>query len=110
MDSQVELSAVSSDRAYFPARFHCGLASRLGRILLLTLAACFSLPVFFVATPDVGLDPSWQLSLQLAAADGKVFGREFVFTYGPLGWLLLHIAVSKVGLLLYDFFILGSLL
>lgn len=70
----------------------------------------FSWPAFFAERPEIGLDPSWHLSLQLAAIQGKVFGQEFIFTYGPLGYLLIHAAVSKTVLLLYDFFILASLL
>jgi hypothetical protein len=45
----------------------------------------------------------------MAAIKGLVFGRDFVFTYGPLGYLLIHAAVNKVALLAYDLFVLGSL-
>jgi hypothetical protein len=37
--------------------------------------------------PRPGLDYSWQAALQLAAEHHLVFGREIVFTYGPLGFL-----------------------
>jgi hypothetical protein len=100
----------SNDRASLLAGSHQWLASRQARFVLLGMAVCLSLPSCFVGTPEIGLDPSWQLSLQLATIKGKVFGREFVFTYGPLGYLLIHAAVSKAVLLLYDFFILASLL
>src|SRR5208283_1450346 len=90
-------------------RLHEWLASRPGRCSLLALAACVSLPAVFTVAPGVGLDPSWQLSLALASSGGKVFGREFVFTYGPLGWLFCRLAVSKMGLLLYDAFVWASL-
>src|ERR1019366_252108 len=36
-------------------------------------------------TPSAGLDNSWQAGLSLALARGVVFGRQIVFTYGPLG-------------------------
>ena len=36
-------------------------------------------------TPLAGLDNSWQAGLSLALARGLVFGRQVVFTYGPLG-------------------------
>jgi hypothetical protein len=39
-----------------------------------------------------------------------VFGRDFIFNYGPLGYLLTRSPVSKLNLLLFDFFVLGSLL
>ena len=74
------------------------------------MAVVLSMPISFAVLPDVGLDPSWMLSLQLAAINGKVFGKEFVFTYGPLGYLIIHAAVNKSAMLLYDLFALGSLL
>jgi len=100
---------ILSDRAWLTARLNQWLQSRLARLLLLGLAAGLSLPAGFSEAPEIGLDPSWQLSLQLATLHHKVFGQEFVFTYGPLGYLLIHGAVSKVAQLAYDFFILGSL-
>jgi hypothetical protein len=38
-------------------------------------------------TPTPGLDPSWGAGLQMATHDGLVFGRDVIFTYGPLGFL-----------------------
>jgi hypothetical protein len=38
-------------------------------------------------TPAVGLDPSWNAGLAMAAADGLHFGKQIVFSYGPLGFL-----------------------
>jgi hypothetical protein len=35
-----------------------------------------------------GIDPSWHVGLHLAVAEPLAFGREFVLTYGPLGFLL----------------------
>lgn len=86
------------------------LRERGPRLLVLVLALCLSLPSKFAVSPDMGLDPSWQISLQWAATTHKVFGREFVFTYGPLGYLMIPAAVSKGILLLYGFFVLGSLM
>jgi len=91
------------------ARWQVWLATVPGQTVLLTLAVCLSIPPVFSTPPTIGLDPSWNLSLQLAAINGKVFGREFVFTYGPLGYLLTQAAVSKTLLLGYDLFVLGSL-
>ena len=85
------------------------LASAWGRFLFLGLALLISVPASFTTAPQVGLDPSWQLSLQLAVLNGKNFGKDFVFTYGPLGYLLIHAAANKIVLLLYDLFVLSSL-
>ena len=58
---------------------------------LVTLA--FSLAVAILTwdsaliIPTPGLDPSWILGLNLAAESGLDHGTQFVFTYGPLGFL-----------------------
>ena len=110
LDEVHPLNSSPDVHARLPARFHQWLGSRQARFVLLGMAVCLSLPATFTVLPDMGLDPSWQLSLQLAAIKNKIFGQEFVFTYGPLGCLLIHAAVNKTILLLYDLFILGSLL
>jgi hypothetical protein len=38
-------------------------------------------------TPGAGLDPSWNAGLAMAVDQGLRFGKEVVFTYGPLGFL-----------------------
>jgi hypothetical protein len=38
-------------------------------------------------TPGPGLDPSWNAGLAMAVDQGLHFGRQVVFTYGPLGFL-----------------------
>jgi hypothetical protein len=39
------------------------------------------------AVPTAGLDSSWIVGLNMAAAEGLDHGTQFVFTYGPLGFL-----------------------
>jgi hypothetical protein len=86
------------------------VARHQGRQWVLILAALLSLPNVFRPEPSLGLDASWDRSLQVAVTGGAVFGRDILFTYGPLGYLLTRSPVSKVNLLLYDFFIMASLL
>lgn len=38
--------------------------------------------------PSLGLDSAWQMALGRFFADGRQFGTEVVFTYGPLGWTM----------------------
>lgn len=38
-------------------------------------------------TPGPGLDPSWNAGLAMAVHQGLHFGKDVVFTYGPLGFL-----------------------
>jgi hypothetical protein len=51
------------------------------------ILALYSLPVSFLVTPDYSVDGSWKRGLNLAVKNGLVFGTDFVFTYGPLGYL-----------------------
>ena len=54
----------------------------------------FIVITLLVSFPDVlelktpGLDPSWRYALNKLFCDGYVCGKDFVFTYGPLGFLL----------------------
>ncbi len=59
--------------------------------LAVALAVAFvvALVTYPVLIPDVGWEPdqSWAAALHMAHRQGLVFGRDVVFTYGPLGWL-----------------------
>jgi hypothetical protein len=55
-----------------------------------------------VGPAESGLDPSWRVGLELAAARHLDFGTEIVFTYGPLGFLFLpHLVVTWVSVLAF---------
>ena len=41
-----------------------------------------------------GVDPSWRVALHLAHLQGIQYGPDFVWTYGPLGYLAFPLAVS----------------
>ena len=59
-------------------------------------------PVFQL--PGFGLDPSWMLGLNMAFDQHLHFGRDIVFTYGPLGFLSTHmpILIPKWLFLVFD--------
>jgi hypothetical protein len=57
----------------------------LSFILVVLLASPFRLSSF--QTDGDVLDASWQWALSHAAVDHLAFGRRFLFTYGPLGFL-----------------------
>lgn|SRR5688572_441541 len=65
-------------------------------------------PNSFYQTPNAGLDPSWNISLHLANKYDLIFGKDFVFTYGPFGVLYsrLPISVNKYFYLLFDLYFL----
>ena len=43
---------------------------------------------------EAGVDPSWRVALHLTHLQGIRFGPDFVWTYGPLGYLAFPLAVS----------------
>jgi hypothetical protein len=60
--------------------------TRLTRVLVLCLLALIVLAVFVPlnpAMPSAGLDPSWAYGMNQAVAQGLVFGKDIVFTFGP---------------------------
>lgn len=48
------------------------------------IAVGFALPGF----PASDLDSSWRMALGKFFVEGRQFGTEIVFTYGPLGWVM----------------------
>src|SRR5688572_17813742 len=48
----------------------------------------------FPVLPTPGLDSSWQMVIAHATAHSMQFGTEIVFTYGPLGYLMVPINVG----------------
>jgi hypothetical protein len=50
------------------------------------IVALFAWPVA-IGIPSPSLDASWMSGLYMGIGDGKNFGTEVVFTYGPLGFL-----------------------
>lgn len=54
--------------------------------------------------PTTHLDSSWAIALHLAVDHGLDFGRDIVFTYGPLGFLSQPVLVTnKTGLAAFAF-------
>ncbi len=58
-----------------------------GLLFLLLVAAIFKFPDY----PQAGLDPSWRMVLGRVSSDGLQFGRDVVYNYGPLGFLMSNI-------------------
>src|ERR1043166_7985963 len=95
------------------------LATRQKQILAI-LIACIAtyvlFPPYFQVTiypPDnsgpawYSLDPSWQFALNHALTKGLTWGKQVVFTYGPLAFLSTKISfgVSRIWLFLFDLFV-----
>jgi hypothetical protein len=75
----------------------------LNRVLSIALAV-FSLPPSLFLNFTNGLDDSWKRALNLAVEKHLVFGRDFIFTYGPLGLLVTRNThfTGNISLLLGD--------
>lgn len=58
-------------------------ASRLILGGILMLACLFAFAPLHPRLPAASLDPSWMLAMNQAVAQGSVFGRDIVFTFGP---------------------------
>jgi hypothetical protein len=50
---------------------------------ILMLACILAFAPLYPRMPEAGLDPSWMLAMNQAVAQGSVFGRDIVFTFGP---------------------------
>ncbi len=76
--------------------------------ILATFLALLMLPHGIYNNPDFGLDPSWGIAINLAVKNKLIFGKDFVFTYGPLGFLQtrLSIGVPEIAYVLFDVFVL----
>jgi len=55
-------------------------------VLFFLAAYIWTLP-WPVTFPDVGLDPSWLVGIKMADLKNMQFGKDIVFTFGPLGFL-----------------------
>lgn len=86
----------------------------------LILCLAFIMAIFMVSSPFVvrpsledtgpswlGLDVSWQMTLNYARMNHWVWGQDIIYTYGPLGFLATRIGlgVSKWVFLLFDIFV-----
>ncbi len=63
--------------------------------------------------PGIGVDASWTEALVMTIDTNKTFGRDFIFNYGPLGYLNTIILPQKVSvyvLVLLNFFTLFNYL
>jgi hypothetical protein len=54
-------------------------------VAIAVVAAALALPL--PLQPDSALDGSWRYLLAIAQERHLVFGRDVIFTYGPLGWI-----------------------
>lgn len=78
------------------------------RISILSfIIAIYSFPLHFNRSLPYSLDGGWMAALNLAVKNKLIFGRDFVFNYGPLGYLSTRINtyVSNLPILIADLFL-----
>jgi hypothetical protein len=67
----------------------------VGTVIIWVTVVTWLFPRLFYVGISSGLDPSWKLSLHMAYSQGLIWGRDFVFTYGPLGFLSSRLALPE---------------
>ena len=61
-------------------------------ILLSVIVLSFPIPILPM---ELGLDYSWMAGINFARYSGLVFGRDIMFTYGPLGFVLVPVDIGS---------------
>jgi hypothetical protein len=89
------IPAVPTLAAVRPAALRARAALRVHAwtIALVLLLTALSWPFTYVKG-GAGLDNSWVVGLSFAVAHGLAFGRQVIFTYGPLGFSLIPAAIT----------------
>ena len=77
------------------------------QLIIALLLSVYSLPGLFFVTPNIWLDGSWIRALNMAINSHRVFGSDFVFTFGPLGFLCTRNIqyINRLWLLAGDIFL-----
>ena len=81
-------SATGSDAARYVWRRNLSRILIVLLVLLVTVNMLAAVIPLAPRMPEQFLDPSWMFSINQAQAQGLVFGRDLVFTYGPYGSVL----------------------
>jgi hypothetical protein len=74
------------------------------------LVLIYLIPKTIYSLPEISLDPSWRISVNLAVKENLVFGKDYIYTIGPLGYLITGLPYYTSGLLvaLFYFFFVGN--
>lgn len=92
-----------------------GIGCAVSAVVLLSII-CVIVPLS-PGMPDAGIDPSWRYAMNQAVAQGLIFGKDVVFTFGPYASIYtaiyhpatdglmmgasLYFALSLAGLLIF---------
>jgi hypothetical protein len=75
--------------------------------LLFLFYILISLPLQLIQKPGEGLTQSWRISINLALKNNLQWGSDYVFTFGPLGYLYTRLAsfVPAWHIIAFTFFV-----
>jgi hypothetical protein len=78
--------------------------------ILAIILAISALPHDFYYDIQNNLDGAWMRAINIAVHNNSVFGKDFVFTFGPLGYLSTRNTqyIYDIYFLLYDVFVVSS--
>lgn len=79
-------------------------------IALILLVAFATLPGAYRPLGPPGIDPGWQWAVNHANEAGLEFGRDVVFTYGPLAFLMVPLDVAHNLLIANVFYIIVQMI
>jgi hypothetical protein len=72
-----------------------GMLVAHNRVVRMFVTAMIAAVIFLIVvpsmpfTPGAGLDPSWIFGINMGHSERMFFGRDIIFTYGPLGYLIM---------------------
>ena len=70
----------------------------------LILIAIATFPLNIIDAPKASLDPSWMISINLGIKHHLIWGKDYVFSYGPLGFLATRRSMYVSKYLIYIFY------
>ena len=71
--------------------------------IVFVLCCLFIYPLEIIKKASAGLDSSWEVSINLALKNKFIWGKDFVFSYGPLGYLATGLGENVNNMPIYLF-------
>ena len=84
---------------------------RMPELIIIIFFLYLLTPASFFQSLTLGLDGSWMMAVYAAIEKDYIFGSDFVFTYGPLGFLAIRLpsSISSIYYKLFDLYVLFNL-
>ncbi len=83
---------------------------RYRSVIISLFVSLYCLPLSFFAIPGAIIEASWKKALNYCVDKGFTFGTDFIFTYGPLGYLSSRHGqyVGHLAFIAFDAFLLSG--